>query len=90
MQHRNVDITILRIQSSETLRGASNTSEEVAVVKEGERNQMKARNVIAVAVLFGFLITLGGPVIGASASDVTWSNSGPYVDRIVYNFMDVN
>ncbi|TFG07853.1 hypothetical protein EU522_00325, partial [Candidatus Thorarchaeota archaeon] len=69
------------------MRSASNTSDEVTVVNEGERTQMKARNVIAVVVLFGFLMTLGGPVIGASASDVTWSNSGPYVDKIVYKVM---
>ena len=32
-------------------------------------------------------MTLGGPVIGASASDVNWSNTGPYVDSIRYSFI---
>ena len=90
MKLRNVDLTILRIQISDATKETSNTSEEVTVVQEGEANRMQAKNVIVVVVLFGLIMTLGGPVIMASASDVTWSNSGPYVDEIVYNFMQTS
>ncbi|MFW9926278.1 MAG: ABC transporter substrate-binding protein, partial [Candidatus Thorarchaeota archaeon] len=51
---------------------------------------MQKRFALVIIVLFGFMMTHGGHTVEVTASEVTWTNTGPYVDSIVYSFMQTS